>query len=356
VTHAKDNSRGPSLAAPKPPKPKRRFLKQPQMLRVVAALVPIVVAGVYFFGWRVLALLGVCVAAGLGVEWLMESRRGKPVSQACFVTCFLYALSLPPTLPLWMAVVGIVVAILFGKMVFGGFGRNFVNPAILGRAFVYVAFPVAMTGSFVPAADGFPGGLGAWSVREGPGVDAVTAATPMWARRDYEHETPISDLFLGNIGGAFEGPSGAENLAAGSIGEVSALLILLAGIYLIVTKTANWRLMASALVGAVAANTLFRYVLGSDGVPALPFTLCSGALLFAVVFMVTDPVSAPKTKPAVWMYGALIGALIVFLRWKSQFAGAVGFAILLGNVVGPSLDMAVTGWKDWRKARGGGAE
>jgi len=344
------------LASPKATKPKRLFLKQPQMLRVVYALVPVALAGVYFFGWRVLALLAVSVVVGLGVEMYMERRRGKPASQACFVTCFLFALSLPPTLPLWMAGVGIAVAILFGKMVFGGFGRNFVNPAILGRAFIYVAFPVAMTGSFVPAADGFPGGLARWSVREGPSPDAVTAATPMWARRDFGHETPLARLFLGNIGGSFQGDRGEQPLGAGSIGEVSALLIVLASVYLIVTKTANWRLTASTLIGAVAANVLFRNVLGADGVPPLLFTLCSGALLYAAVFMVTDPVSAPKTKPAVWMYGVLIGALIVFLRWKSQFAGAVGFAILLGNVVGPSLDMAVTEWKAWRKAKGGGGE
>jgi Na+-transporting NADH:ubiquinone oxidoreductase subunit B len=355
------------LADAKPAKPKRLFLKQPQMLRVVYALVPIALAGVYFFGWRVLALLAVCVTAGLGVEWLMESRRGKPISQACLVTGFLYALSLPPTMPYWMAVVGIVVAILFGKMVFGGFGRNFVNPAILGRAFVYVAFPVAMTGSFVPAFRGFPGGFAAWSFTSSErapewlapaaerSVDAVTAATAMWARRDFGHDTPVPDLFLGTIGGTFEGPTGPKVLAAGSIGEVSALLIVLAGIYLVATRTANWRLTTGALGGTVAAVLLFRNVLGYDGVPPLPFALCSGALLYAAVFMVTDPVSAPKTKPAIWVYGVLIGVLIVFLRWKSQFAGAVGFAILLGNVVGPSLDMAANAWQEWRKGRGAAA-
>jgi len=144
-------------ATPRKLKLKRLFLRQPAMLRVVYSLIPILIAGIYFFGWRVLALLAVCLVGGLVTEWVMTRRRGKPISQACFVTVFLYTLSLPPTMPFWMALVGIVVGILFGKEVFGGFGRNFANPAIVGRAFVYVAFPIAMTGSFVPAFRGFPG-------------------------------------------------------------------------------------------------------------------------------------------------------------------------------------------------------
>ena len=343
-------------------KPKPLFMKQPVMMRMVYSLLPIVAAGVYFFGWRVLALVAVCLVGGVATEWVMASRRGKPVSQACFVTVLLLALALPPTMPFWMALVGIVVAILFGKEVFGGFGRNFANPAIVGRAFLYVAFPVAMTGSFVPAFQGFPGGFGHWSLasmKQAPewlapaaktGLDAVTAATPMWARRDFGHATPLARLFLGDIGGVFQGEYGPKVLAAGSTGEVSALLILLAAVYLLVTKTANWRLMAGPLIGAVAANVAFRTLMGVDKVPPLPFTLCSGALLYGTVFMVTEPISAPKKRLAMWVYGIFIGAMIVFMRWKAQFAGAVAFAILLGNIVGPTVDMAVGAWEARKKA------
>ena len=105
------------------------------------------------------------------------------------------------------------------------------------------------------------------------------------------------------------------------------------------------------LLGAVAACGLFHYVAGIQGVPPLPFTLFSGALLYGAVFMVTEPVSAPKKKAAIWVYGVFIGFLIVFLRWKAQFAGAVAFSILLGNTVGPSLDMAVTAWHDRKKPK-----
>jgi len=173
----------------------------------------------------------------------------------------------------------------------------------------------------------------------------------MWARRDLQHETPLTDLFFGNIGGVVEGEHGSNVLAAGSIGEVCALLIILASVYLIATRTANWRLTASTLVGAVFANLLLRDIAGVDKVPPLLFTLCSGALLYGAVFMVTDPVSAPKKRASMWAYGLLIGALIVLLRWKAQFSGAVAFAILLGNIVGPSLDMAVAAWEGRKKAK-----
>lgn len=344
-------------------KPKRRFLKQPQMLRMLYALAPLAVVGVYFFGWRVLALLAACAAAGAATEWLMASRRGSPLTTANFVTCTLYALSLPPTMPFWMAAVGIVVGVLFGKEVFGGFGKNWANPAIVGRAFVYVAFPVAMTGRFVPAFRGWPGGFGHWSLHTlaqvpewlagaaKSGVDAVTAATPVLALRDFGHETPLWNLFLGSIGGTFPGGAGAKVLAAGSIGEVCAPLIILAGIYLLVTKTANWRLMLGPLLAASATVALLHHVLGVARVPSLPFSLCSASVLYACVFMVTEPVSAPRKRPAMWLYGCFIGVTIVLLRWLGQFAGSVSFAILLGNMVGPSLDLAVAAWQDRKRPK-----
>lgn len=349
-------------------KPKKLFLKQAIMRRVVYALIPVLLAGIYFFGWRVLALLAVCTVGGVVTEWLFTRRRGKPISEAVFVTCFLYALSLPPTMPFWMAVVGIVVAIVFGKEVYGGFGRNFCNPAIVGRAFVYVAFPIRMTGSFVPAFRGLPGGFGRWSLAtmaKAPawlqdaatkGVDAMTAATPMWARRDFDYITPARDLFLGTIGGVFQGEYGTQVLAGGSIGETSALIILLSGAYLLWTKTANYRLTVSTLVGAVGACVLFRTIGGAEGVPPLPFTLFSGALLYGAVFMVTDPISAPKKQPSMWIYGAFIGVMIVFLRWQAQFAGAVAFAILFGNIIGPTVDMGVKAWEARQKAKAQAAE
>jgi Na+-transporting NADH:ubiquinone oxidoreductase subunit B len=208
-----------------------------------------------------------------------------------------------------------------------------------------------MTAKFVPSFRGFPGGFGQWSltaVRRLPAylrgadvtaADAVTAATPMWSRRDFGYVTELSDLFFGTIGDTF-GTEGARRvLAAGSAGEVSFVVIALSALYLLATKTANWRLMLSPLVGAVVLNLVLRTVVGIDAVPPVAFTLLSGGMAFAVVYMVTEPVSAPKLPLSQWIYGVFIGAMIVFFRYKAIFAGGVAFSILLGNMLAPSLDM-----------------
>ncbi len=332
--------------------PKRvQFLKQKNMLRVLYALSPVALAGIYFFGWRVLGVLVVAWLFAFVTEWFMVAQRTGKVSYACFVTASLLALSLPPTIPFWMVAVGSVIAILFGKETFGGFGKNVFNPAIVGRAFLYVCFPIEMTGRFVPVFSGFPGGFTKWSfgtLKNLPAglqqagtemADAFTAATPMWARRDFAHDTELLNLVLGNIRGVFTTETGTQILAGGSIGEVSAVVLIISAVYLIYTKTAQWRLMLSTILGAVALNLFARYVLGIDEAPPIPFTLFSGAMLYAAIFMVTDPVSAPKLRSSQWIYGAFIGAMIVFFRYKSIFAGGVGFAILLGNMAAPSLDL-----------------
>ena len=335
------------------------FMKQTHMLRVLYALVPVALTGVYFFGWRTAAVLAVVFTAGLITERITTRSRGKPISMACLVTCALYGLSLPPTVGYLVAVVGIVVAILFGKEVFGGFGRNFANPALVGRAFVYVCFPNPLTAGFVPAFEGIPGGFARWSF----GVaDAVTQASPMWVRRALGPEAAdkavsLWQLATGSIRGTYENAGQVKLLAAGSIGEGCAIVIVLAAVYLLLTKTANWRLMLGGLLGLVGATLLFRYGLGGAewavGQPAvapLPFILMAGSPLFVLVFMVTDPVSAPKQRPAMFVYGAIIGVLIVLLRWKGIFVAATTFAVLSGNLLAPLLDLGAKAWQARKKA------
>ncbi|MBD3241334.1 MAG: RnfABCDGE type electron transport complex subunit D [Chitinivibrionales bacterium] len=333
------------------PLKKPTFLKQKNMLRVLYSLIPVALVAVYYFGWRVIALTAVVGLAGFATEWIMASSRKGKVSYAVFVTAALLGLSLPPTLPYWMAAVGGVIAVLFGKETFGGFGKNVFNPAIVGRGFLYVCFPIEMTSWFVPSFTGFPGGFARWGWLAqgnlpqrlaGPGLvlrDAVTAATPMWARRDYGYVTDLLNLLFGNIGGTFQYEGETFVLAAGSAGEVSAIAIALAAMYLIVTKTAQWRLMLSTVLGAAGLTIVLRLLFGIDAVPPLPFTLLSGALLYGAVFMVTDPVSAPKQKTSQWIYGALIGIMVVFFRYRSIFAGGLAFSILIGNMFAPSLDL-----------------
>ena len=355
------------------PKPIKLYQAQPINNRMLYALAPVAISAVYFFGWRAVAVLAVVFAAGLIAEWVMERQRGKPVATAGLVTCVLYGLSLPPTVPYWIAGVGAVVAILFGKEVFGGFGRNPFNPAIVGRTFVYICFPVDLTGRFVPAFEGFPGGFAQWSFESlkqlpermavaGKGVvDAVSQASPMWANREVGHETPWQRLAMGNISGLFETDGGQRILSAGSMGEGCAVIIVLAAVYLLLTKTAKWQLMIPGLLGVVVANVVFRDVLGFGssfdgetfvyGIPPLHLTLLSGTTLFAVVFMVTEPVSAPKKPRAQMAYAFIIGCLIVLLRWRGVFVAAASFSILMGNLIGPLLDLAANRLAARKKAR-----
>ncbi len=343
---------------------KPAFLKQKNMLRVLYALAPVALVAIYYFGWRVAALLLVSAAACFCTEWLMAVRRNGKISYACFVTAALYALSLPPTTPFWIVTVGAVVGILFGKEVFGGFGKNVFNPAVVGRAFVYVCFPIELTARFVPALGGFAGGFAKWSFRSlhaapshlaaaGLSVaDAVTAATPMWARRDFGFSADLLSLLTGHISGLFDSAGTSRALAAGSSGETCAIAIAIGALYLLITKTAQWRLMVSTLAGAVLLNVALRNLLGIEAVPPVGFTMLSGGLLYAAAFMVTDPVSAPKQALSQWIYGIFIGIMIVFFRYKAVFAGGVGFAILLGNMLSPSLDL----WLKRIAARAGKAK
>ncbi|WP_028574137.1 RnfABCDGE type electron transport complex subunit D [Desulfonatronovibrio hydrogenovorans] len=324
------------------------FQKQKPMQKVLVALIPPTICAVYFFGLRVLALVLICIIFALITEWITASRRKAKVTQACLVTALIYCLILPPTVPFWIAAVGIVVGILFGKEVFGGFGKNVFNPAIVGRAFVWICFPVDMTSKFVPSFSGFPGGFAQWSMissQEQPGyllragLDALTSATPMFAAKTYGQFTDLGALFLGNISGLIQVEGHPIVLGAGSMGEVSALAILLGGAWLLYTRAAQPRLMLSPILGALFTALLLKHVAGVDTVPDPLFVILSGGLLFAAVFMVTEPVTAPKSPRTQWIYGLFIGAMIVLLRYKGIFTGAVAFSILLGNMLAPSLDM-----------------
>jgi len=336
-------------------------MKQKVMLRVLYALLPLLLVAIYYFGWRAFAIVAVSFLFCFLTEWVMTSQRDGKISIACFVTASLYGLSLPVTTPFWIAAVGAVVAVLFGKEVFGGFGKNLFNPAIVGRAFVYICFPVELTSQFVPVFKGFPGGFAKWSFTSlatvpaylSAGntkiVDAISAATPMWSRRDFGFVTDVVDLAIGNIGGVFTYRGAPCVLTAGSSGEVCAVVILLSCCYLLVTKTAQFRLFMGTILGALVLNIFLRHIMGFQDVPPVWFTLFSGALLYAAVFMVTDPISAPNNKISQWIYAIFIGMMIVLFRYKAVFAGGVAFSILLGNMLAPSLDLWITRYLAYRK-------
>jgi Na+-transporting NADH:ubiquinone oxidoreductase subunit B len=262
----------------------------------------------------------VTLAVGGIFEVLFAVVRKHEVNEGFLVTSMLYTLILPPTTPLWQVGLGIAFGVVIGKEVFGGTGKNFLNPALVGRAFLYFAYPASQSGDavWVPV-DGYSGAT-ALSVANAQGVDALPANGFTWM-----------DSFLGFI--------------PGSLGETSTLACLLGGLFLIFTKIANYRLIAGCLIGMIATSLLFN-VIGSDtnpmfGVPWY-WHLVIGGYAFGLVFMVTEPVSGAMTNKGRWIYGALIGVMVVLIRVVNPaFPEGMMLAILFGNIFAPLIDYFV---------------
>jgi Na+-transporting NADH:ubiquinone oxidoreductase subunit B len=300
----------------------RILMKQPLMRRMIFALMPCTLAAIYFFGWRSLLIVLVSCAVGFSTEYLFTHRRGEPVTEAVFVSSIIYALILPPTVPWHVLVIGMVFAIMFGKMVFGGFGYNIFNPAMAGRAFVYICFPVALTATWTPAAQGPWGALGMWSTALMP--DVITAATPMALVKAGQLAPPLLvEMFIGRI--------------SGTMGVTSVLAILLGGIYVFVTKTANRWIIVVVIITYALVNGLLVLV-KTPGVAGVLPALMGGGFLFGAFFMATDPISAPKTPPAQIAYGVIIALSTAIIRTFSVFNGGFMFSLLLANMFGPILD------------------
>ena len=248
---------------------------------------------------------------GIAFEIWFASSRGHEVNEGFFVTSILFTLTLPAATPLWMAAVGIVFGVVIGKEVFGGTGKNFLNPALTGRAFLYFAYPAQMSGDAVwVAVDGYTRAtvLGNAAIGEPYGVDWLSA-------------------FLGNIPGSF--------------GETSTLAILVAAAILILMRIASWRIMAGVVAGMVAASLLFNAMESDNPMFTMPFYwhLVLGGFAFGTVFMATDPVSAAMTDRGRWIYGVLIGVMCVLIRVVNPaFPEGMMLAILFGNLFAPLID------------------
>jgi Na+-transporting NADH:ubiquinone oxidoreductase subunit B len=286
--------------------------KQKIMRKVLIALLPIYIFAAYLYGIRLLILTPVIFGIGFLIEYAFEKHKNKKVSEAVFVTCSLYLLCLPPDIPIWIACIGIIVAVFLGKEVFGGFGRNPFNPAIAGRLFIYITFPNQMLTSWIT-----PGNFG---------LDAVSSATPLSLMQS--GNTPdLFNLFFG--------------FHAGSFGETSVILILAGASFLIITKTANWKIILSTVLTGALFLTLF-YLLKAGRYTEPHLGLMSGSFLFVTVFMATDPVSAPKKTGAQIIYGIIIGAAAVIIRTFSLFTEGTSFAVLIANTFSPLLDEVFT--------------
>lgn len=333
------------------------FLKQKPMRTVLLALIPAVIGGIYFFGWVTLVIVAISILTCVITEWLfVRSKPGGKVSEAALVTAVLYALTLPPTLPFYMVIIGAMFGIIFGKMAFGGFGANVFNPALVGRAFVYITFPVHMTNRWIPAADfsDFPGGFAAWSfTKVQDTVSVVTSATPLSAFRDGASSLPgTGKLIMGNINGQFEKLGEITFIGGGSIGETSALLLILGGAWLLYKKVANWQIVAGFFGSFIIFQILFHLIDPAKAASPI-FALFSGGIVLGGFFMVTDPISAAKTPPGRWIYGALIALLTIIIRSYSLFAGGLMFAILLANMFAPIIDYGIKAWQTSKKTKQG---
>jgi len=310
--------------------------KQQAMRNVLIALSPMCLAAIYLYGWRFVVVLAVVVATGLLSEWLMARRYQLKVTESVFVSCVLFALSLPPGIPIWIAALGIAFGIVFGKMVFGGFGKNVFNPAITARAFVYISFGVPMTARFVlpqTTINWFPAGFGTWLTS----ADSISAATPLTTKA-----ASYVELLLGTISGSF--------------GETSALLIVLGGAFIIYKKAANWKIVVGSIGSFLILQTIL-WVAGHPNASDPLYALLSGSFLLGAFFMVTDPISSSQSTDAGrWLYGILFGLLTVLIRVFSVWAEGVTFAILLVNMFGPLFDHYFKQSKAKKKAKAKAAE
>ena len=324
------------------------------MRRVLAALLPCVAGAVYFFGWRSLVMVLVAALTGFIVEFLFTHKRNEPVTEAVFVTTTILALIMPPTVPWHVLVIGVVFAVVFTKEIFGGFGRNFFNPAMAGRCFVYICFPVAMTATWAPVAAGSWGALDKWTTVSS--VDAATSATPM-------ADIKAGKLIIGSQASLTEEArkgvdAGQKSLVdrktfyrtllfgriSGTAGVTSVVLILIGGIYLFVMKTASRTIILSVIITYGLLSQIL-YLCGVEPVPDGLTALLGGGFLFGAFFMATDPISAPRTEVAKLIYGIIIGLCSVIIANFSIFNGGLMFAILIGNMLAPLLDVIVRSFK-----------
>ena len=313
------------------------------MIIVVLALVPAALFGMWSVGYqhslatgvesglfanfwygllKVLPLYIVAYLVGLGIEFASAQIRNEEVNEGYLVSGMLIPLIVPVDVPLWMLAIAVAFAVLFGKEVFGGTGMNFLNPALLCRAFLFFSYPSKMSGSEV------------WiSLRNGESlVDGVTGATPL----AYANEGLAAvnnagfsawDLFAGTV--------------PGSVGETSVIAILIGAVILIWTGVASWKIMISSVGGALLVGWLGN-VCGATDIPAW-YQLIMGGFAFGTVFMATDPVTSAQTECGKWIYGFLVGALCVVVRlFNPGYAEGMMLAILLMNTFAPLIDHYVT--------------
>jgi len=318
---------------------------------VLIALLPVLLFGMYNTGFQSGIATGerfgigksflvgagyvlpiIIVSYGVGFFWeiLFAVVRKHKISEGFLVTGILFPLTLPATIPLWQVALGISFGVVIGKEVFGGTGRNILNPALTARAFIFFSYPVTMSGNiWVAVKDGVDGISGATALAvSGMDGESITSALSSAG-------FSLSDLFLG--------------IVPGSIGETSALCCILGALFLILTRIANYRIILGGIAGLVVTAIFFYLIPGGRETWANAgplYHLCAGGFLFGISFMATDPVSAPGTHWGRWAFGFFIGFLTVIIRViNPAFVEGTMLAILFMNVFAPLLDHMVIKYK-----------
>ena len=306
------------------------------MVDVIIALAPAMVAAGYYFRLRALILIATCVIASVATEWVCNTIRKKTCSLgdlSAVVTGIILALSLPPSLPVWTAVIGSAFAVAIGKMVFGGLGSNTFNPAMVGRTFLAVSFGTLMTTWTAPATvDPSMSRISAENILiEGPS-EWRTQATPLaWSKMAIKNElgadTYGADEFVGTITGE----------VGGCLGETSAIALLIGGAYLLMRKTISIHIPAAVLLSALVFGAVSYWSDSMAYVQPL-YHLTSGGMLLCALFIATDPVTAPLTARGMWIFGIGVGGLTMLIRIVGGYPEGIMFSVLIMNAVTPLID------------------
>lgn len=321
------------------------------MFTVIIALIPALLFGMYNIGYqhylslgqvscycdnfwgnlgygflKILPMLLVSYIVGLGIECIFAQIRKHEVSEGYFVTGMLIPLICPPDVPLWQLAIAVAFAVIIGKEVFGGTGYNFLNPALVARAFLFFSYPSQMSGDTV------------WIAEQG---DAISGATPLgeMLAGGVAPQASVLDMFLGFI--------------PGSVGETSVIAILIGAVILLVTGIASWRIMLSIFAGGAAMGLVFKMI-GANPYMEMPFYyhFLIGGFMFGAVFMATDPVTAAQTNTGKYIYGALIGIMAVLIRvLNPAYPEGMMLSILLLNVFAPLIDYYVVDANIRRRAK-----
>ena len=292
------------------------------MYRVVYAMIPALIWSVVVFGIDALRVTLIAVVASLAFEYLIQKylMKVKPTitDGSALITGILLAFNVPANLPWWIIIIGALAAIGIGKLSFGGLGSNIFNPALVGRVFLLISFPVQMT---------------SWPVNKQAGIDAVTAATPLGLLKEgITNGTPISeiaglpqvnDMLLGNIGG--------------SLGEISAILLILGGLYMLWKKVITWHIPVSIILTVGIIAGIF-WLINPEVYVNPAYHLLTGGLMLGAIFMATDMVSSPMTVKGQLIYGVGIGVITISIRMFGAYPEGISFAILIMNAVTPILN------------------